>query len=192
MPVIGLMKKVKTQILSLNNHPVNDLDIEKKLHYLNGLALVMNEDDDIADKEKDYLSILINSFGFSNEHIESVIEFAKNPDEKALIEMMNSFDTKDLKYLFLFDCIFLAGLDSGINQHEEVLIGEYAETLSLIDKELNNIYSLYNAIKAKHIFQISILFMNENNFKMEQFQYILDYCHITVPVHFRLLPYKCK
>ena len=149
MSVIGLMKKVKAQILSLNNHPVNDLDIEKKLHYLNGLALVMNEDDDIADKEKDYLSILINSFGLSNEHIESIIEFTKNPDEKALIEMMNSFDTKDLKYLFIFDCIFLAGLDSGINKQEEILISEYAETLSLTDKELHNIYSLYMRLRQR-------------------------------------------
>jgi len=61
MAVLDLIKKVKVQTLSFEKHPCRDLDMETKVHYLNALALIANEDGKIVEKENEYLTILINS-----------------------------------------------------------------------------------------------------------------------------------
>ena len=58
----GILQKVKVQTLSFEKHPCRELDQEMMMHYLNGLALIASADENICEKEKEYLEILINSF----------------------------------------------------------------------------------------------------------------------------------
>ena len=69
MAILDLLKKEQknSNILTFKKHPYVELDLESKIHYLNGLALVMNEDDNIHESEKEYLSILINTFNLDPE-----------------------------------------------------------------------------------------------------------------------------
>ena len=180
MSALDLIKKAKTQVTKFEKHPAKDMEIEKKLHYLNGLALVMNEDDDISDKEKDYISILINSFELSNEHIDSVIEFAKNPDANAVIDMLGSFEGTDIKNTFLLDCIILAGRDGEIDNKEKTIISEYKEALSISNEEIENYYVLYDLILKNDISGINELLLQKKTLKVELFQYILDYNNLDI------------
>ena len=107
MPVIknkilaSMLRKVKTETLSFEKHPCRELDQEMMMHYLNGLALIASADENICEKEKEYLEILINSFGLSEEILETVVNFAENPDEDLIQDMMVAFTTKDIKYNFM-------------------------------------------------------------------------------------------
>ncbi|MDQ6963034.1 MAG: hypothetical protein Q9M28_11015, partial [Mariprofundaceae bacterium] len=115
MSVLNLLKKVKVQTLSFEKHPCRELEQEQMIHYLNGLVLITHEDGSVCDKEREYLSILINSFGLSEDMLETFINFAENPDEKMILDMMQSFATRDIKYNFMVDAMMIANIDGAFD-----------------------------------------------------------------------------
>jgi len=90
----GGMGNLMKQAQQMPNHPCKDMNLESKIHYLNGLVLVANEDDSISTNEKKYLSMLIDSFGLDKDMIEDFIIFAKNPEmSKAQEESQNRMNS---------------------------------------------------------------------------------------------------
>lgn len=183
MSVLNLIKKVKVQTLSFEKHPCRELEQEQMIHYLNGLALITNEDEKICDKEQEYLSILINSFGLSEDMLETFIDFAQNPDEKLILDMMQSFMSKDIKYNFMIDAMMIASIDGNVHENEKALINEYFEMFKITkdeEKDLRDIYKMFykqdgNALfryfGKQHIDDVFII-------KKELFQYLIDYYKI--------------
>ena len=185
MSALSLLKKVKIQTLSFEKHPCRELDQELMIHYLNGLALVANEDEDISEKEKEYLSILINSFGLSEDMLETFINFAENPDEKSILDMMQSFMNRDIKYNFMVDAMMIATLDDALNEKEEALINEYFEMFKLTKdeaKDLRYIYEMFYKQDGNALFRYFGKQRDDNIFiiKKELFHYLLDYYKIVV------------
>ena len=180
MSALSLLKKIKVQTLSFEKHPCRELDQEQMVHYLNGLALVTNEDETVCDKEKEYLSILINSFGLSEEMLETFVDFAENPDEKLLLDMMQSFMTKEIKYNLIIDAMMIASIDGNFDEKEKALINEYFEMFKISKKEAEDLRYIYEMFYAQDGNALFRYFKRNEYMKVELFQYLLDYYKIDM------------
>lgn len=178
MNALNLLKKVKIQTLSFEKHPCKDLDIDSKIHYLNGLSLLTNIDENIDEKEQEYLTILITSFGLERSQLEEFLEFAKNPDEEMILQMMEAFMSKDIKYNFLIDAMLIASVDKNYDENEKAVVEQYFEMLKISHKEqkdLKHIYKLFYTQDGNGLFRY---FTRNNYIKKERFEYLLDYFKI--------------
>ena len=178
MPVLDLIKKVKTQTLSFEKHPCRELEEEMKMHYLNGLSLVMNVDADIHAKETEYLSILINSFGLNEDLLDTFIAFAKNPDEKSVLDMMQAFATKTIKYNFMIDAMMIAIVDGKFVDEEHTLIGEYLQMFKMTETESENLRALYKMFHTQDGNGLYRYFRSSEKMFVDNFQYLIDYYKI--------------
>ena len=180
MSALDLLKKVKIQTLSFEKHPCRELDQEQMIHYLNGLALISKEDGNICEKEKEYLSILINSFGLSEDMLETFINFAENPDEKLILDMMQSFMTKDIKYNFMIDAMMIASVDRNFDDSEKAVIEQYFEMLKITKDEEKDLKYLYEIFYTQNGNALYRYFKRNEYMKVELFQYLLDYYQINM------------
>jgi len=180
MSVLSLLKKVKVQTLSFEKHPCRELDQEVMVHYLNGLALITNEDETVCEKEKEYLSILINSFGLSEDMLETFVNFAENPDEKLILDMMQSFATKDIKYNFMVDAMMIASIDGEYDESEEAIIEQYFEMFKITKKEAEDLRYIYEMFYTQNGNALYRYFKRNEYMNVELFQYLLDYYKIDM------------
>jgi uncharacterized tellurite resistance protein B-like protein len=180
MAVLDLIKKVKVQTLSFEKHPCRDLDMETKVHYLNALALVANEDGNIVEKEIEYLTILINSFELDPDTLNEYTEFAKNPDEARLVEMMDAFGTKDIKYNLMVDAMMLAQRDGEFVESEKALIEQYFEMFKISEQEAKDLKFLFKSFYNQDGNALYRYFKRNEYIKVELFQYLLDYYQIDM------------
>ena len=180
MAVLDLIKKVKVQTLSFEKHPCRDLDMETKVHYLNALALIANEDGEIVEKEKEYLTMLINSFGLSEDSLNEYIEFAKNPDESGLVEMMNAFGTKDIKYNLMVDAMILAQRDGEFCESEKALMEQYFEMFKISAKEEKDLKYIFELFYAQDARALARYFNRNRMIKQSLFNYLLEYYKIDL------------
>jgi len=178
MAVLDLIKKVKVQTLSFEKHPCRDLDMETKVHYLNALALIANEDGAIDEKEEEYLTILINSFDLSEDTLSECIEFAKNPDESQLVEMMDAFGTKDLKYNLILDAMLIAQRDGTFSDTEKALIEQYFEMFKISEKEAEDLKYIFEMFHAQDGNRLYRYFTRIAYIKKELFEYLFKYYKI--------------
>ncbi|MDQ6962319.1 MAG: hypothetical protein Q9M28_07270, partial [Mariprofundaceae bacterium] len=144
-----------------------------------------NEDDSVCEKEKEYLSILINSFGLSEDMLETFINFAENPDEKMILDMMQSFATKDIKYNFMVEAMMIASIDGVFDDAENAIIEQYFEMFKItVDeaKDLRYIYEMFYKQDGNALFRY--FGKKDKNtihiIKPELFQYLLDYYKIDM------------
>jgi uncharacterized tellurite resistance protein B-like protein len=185
MSALDLLKKVKVQTLSFEKHPCRDLDQEIMVHYLNGLALITNEDEGVCEKEREYLSILINSFGLSEETLETFVNFAENPDEKRILDMMQAFATKDIKYNFMIDAMMIASIDDNFDESEKAILEQYFEMFKITKDEEKDLRYLYEMFYTQNGNALYRYFKKEDKnkpykIKEELFKYLLDYYKIDM------------
>jgi len=185
MSALSLIKKVKVQTLSFEKHPCRELEQEQMIHYLNGLALITNEDETVCEKEREYLSILINSFGLSEDMLETFVNFAENPDEKLILDMMQSFATKDIKYVFMVDAMMIASVDGNFDENEEALINEYFEMFKITPDEAKDLRYIYEMFYTQDGNTLYRYFGKQDKYdtfliKKELFQYLIDYYKIDM------------
>ena len=180
MSVLSLLKKVKVEILSFEKHPCRELDQEMMIHYLNGLALITNEDETLCEKKTEYLSIIINSFGLSENMLETFVNFAENPDEKLILDMMQSFATKDIKYNLMVDAMMIANIDGNFKACEKAIIEQYFEMFKITKKEAEDLKYIYEMFYAQNGNALYRYFKRNEYMKVELFQYLLDYYKIDM------------
>ncbi len=180
MAILDLLKKEQknSNILTFKKHPYVELDLESKIHYLNGLALVMNEDDNIHESEKEYLSILINTFNLAPEQFEDILEFAINPQQDMILEMFEHFNTDEMKYLFLLDCMMIAHSDGDFSKPETDLIKQYISMLNLEEDLYTEIKNISLAIITKHSDLLKELITASNSIKVDLIQHFIDFYKI--------------
>ena len=169
--ILERMKQVKKgrdevySKINISNHPVSQESIELKMHYLNGLALMMNVDDDISGIEKDFFVSLIETFELSDSVIADFLKFAEEPENEQIIELLEELSKSDIvKFSFIIDNYIIANRDGKFEKEEEELIVQYFELLNFETDEIE----LISRFKEKSLES----FKYEEEFK--EFQIILS------------------
>ena len=178
--IAALLKKSKKEKLIFNNHPCKDLDLESKINYLNGLSLIMNEDNDINQKEKDYLLSLIHTFNFEKEQLDDLIDFAKDPDEETVLNIFKSFNTNLIKNSFLLDSMLIAYSDGRLCDKETELIKLYSSFLELDENVYSHLEKLSYAINNKDVESIKELLKENSYVTLESILHYLDFFKIDI------------
>ena len=185
MAVLDLIKKAKVKVLSFEKHPCSGLDMEIKVHYLNGLALLAYEDGAINEEEKEYLTTLLISFDMDEEILRDSLEFAKNPNEESIIEMIKLFSNEDTKFNFMMDCMVLMQKDNRGDEAKKNLLKEYFEMFkinSATKEELVKVYEMFESRDGKALFRYfkktKANHYYNNMFDKKLFEYLLDYYNI--------------
>ena len=131
-------KEKKIEEERISKHPLVNEDIDSKIHYLNGLALVMNVDNEISEDEKCYFEHLISVINLPSSVLEDFITFANEPNQEQIVELLESIKAKqDIKFCFIYDCYIIAMNDGKILEEEEELLELYFEMLHFKDYEIS-------------------------------------------------------
>lgn len=184
MSVLGLLKKIELETKIFEKHPCRELDLETKIHYLNGLALLAKEDGDICEKEKEYLSILINTFGLSEDQLEDLIDFAQNPEQETVLEIIEMLKNNEAKYPFIVDSMILAQSDGDFNNQEKDLIQEYAKMMEIsqeVMKEFEEYLQLFTSNDEKALYEK----LRTSNVKKESIEHCFEYFDIDADLNFQ-------
>jgi len=176
MDLMEMLQKVTNEALSFENHPCVELDEDIKIQYLNALTVIANIDDGEISKNKiEYLEILINSFGLSDDILDSFIEFAKSPDKDSIVEMILAFNTKDIKYNLIIDSLVIANRDDNYSDNAKDIINQYFIMLKLSQKEKEDLENIFKMINDKDETALAKYSLKKS---IEQFDYILEYYDI--------------
>ncbi len=191
MGILGLLKKIEIEKESeiFEKHPCRELDTESKVHYLNGIALVMNEDNDVSETEKKYLGTLVNSFELDSKYINESIEFAEEPDEKSVMEMLKAFSSNEVKYSFIIDCMMVANADGDFSDEEAKLIEQFFDLYD-ISSSMGLLTTLFGNFKTKDTEALAIFFQDNPQIDMSRVFYIFVFLDIKISVMKRKELYK--
>jgi len=108
------------------------------------------------------------------------IEFAKNPDESQLVEMMNAFATKDIKYNLMVDAMILAQRDGEFHESETALIEQYFEMFKISEKEAEDLKHIFEMFHAQDARALARYFNRNRLIKQSLFIYLLEYYKIDL------------
>ncbi len=179
MGLLGLLKQAKVKVLTFGKHPCNELDEEMKIHYLNGLALIANEDSE-REKADRYLASINHSFGFTPDMTEVFKDFATNPDEQAILDMIQAFEIKDIKYNFIIDAMMIAGIDENFCDNKKAVVEQYCEMLKITKKEAEDLEYIYEMFYVQDARALSRYFSRNKTIKQSLFTYLLEYYKIDL------------
>ena len=162
---------------AFENHPIAQQGIEGQLLYLQGLALVMNADNDIHETEVEYLQILINSFSLDSSVLNDVIDFAKVPDKTTIQAFVEYYRRKPLAQLFLFDALMMTRRDNQVHEKEMPLVNAMATQLGILKGTQQDIFDLFCHIKNRN-WQESALYFSCHLLNPDHFKHLLEYHEI--------------
>ncbi|WP_350587223.1 biotin/lipoyl-containing protein [Pseudoalteromonas sp. 3-MNA-CIBAN-0064] len=162
---------------AFENHPIAQQGIEGQLLYLQGLALVMNADNDIHETEVEYLQILINSFSLDSSVLDDVIDFAKVPDKATIQAFVAYYRRKPLAQLFLFDALTMTRRNNQVHEKEMLLVNAMATQLEILKGTQQDILDLFCHIKNRN-WQESALYFSCHLLNPDHFKHLLDYHRI--------------
>ena len=163
--------------IAFENHPIAQQGIEGQLLYLQGLALVMNADNDIHETEVEYLQILINSFSLDSSVLDDVIDFAKAPDKVTIQAFVAYYRRKPLAQLFLFDALMMTRRDNQVHEKEMPLVNAIAQQLEILKGTQQDIFDLFCHIKNRN-WQESALYFSSHLLNLDHFKHLLAYHEI--------------
>ncbi|MDQ6962930.1 MAG: hypothetical protein Q9M28_10480, partial [Mariprofundaceae bacterium] len=113
------------------------------------------------------------------------INFAENPDEKMILDMMQSFATRDIKYNFMVDAMMIANIDGAFDDAKHAIITQYFEMFKITkaeEQDLRYIYEMFDRQDGNALFRY--FGKKDKNtihiIKPELFQYLLDYYKIDM------------
>ncbi|WP_421420095.1 hypothetical protein ACN9JF_19140 (plasmid) [Pseudoalteromonas lipolytica] len=159
---------------AFENHPIAQQGIEGQLLYLQGLALVMNADNNIHETEVEYLQILINSFSLDNSVLDDVVGFAKAPDKVNIQAFVNYYRRKPLAQLFLFDALMMTRRDNQVHEKEMPLVNAIATQLEILKGTQQDIFDLFCHIKNRN-WKESALYFSSHLLNPDYFKHLLAY-----------------
>lgn len=147
--ILEMVKKVN-QVNYVLNHPVAKESLETKIHYLNGLALMMNVDDDIHETEKNFLSSMIKTFELDGSILDQLVTFAEAPNEEAIDELFKEISgDKIVRYNFMIDAVILSEKDSTVHKNEKELLNIFFEKLDFSKKEIDQLDELMKVLRKE-------------------------------------------
>ncbi|ERP30741.1 TerB family tellurite resistance protein [Chitinivibrio alkaliphilus] len=147
---MGTIKNQPEINILAEKHPLLKADLTMKHFYLNGLALLMSVDDEIDEKEKEYISNLIQAFDMGDDIINEMVEFAENPNPDVVKEMLGEINADPLmKKTFVVDCMMLAEKDGTLHENEKKFINTMYETFSFSEDEKSVLKKIAETVKNK-------------------------------------------
>ncbi|MBY7663046.1 TerB family tellurite resistance protein [Vibrio atlanticus] len=179
MNILNLIKEAAKENTAFENHAAKDLPLEDRLLYLQGLALVMNADDEIHIEEKEYLLILIKSFDLDESILESCTDFASQPDKSTIQSILKCFKRKPIAQLFLFDALMISYRDGDISEQEKEVIDELAFQFEVAKGIYQDIFDLFCYIKNRN-WQDATLYFSINLLNPDHFNHIFNYYDISL------------
>jgi uncharacterized tellurite resistance protein B-like protein len=174
MDILSIIEEATREANSFENHPVKTLSLEEQLLYLQGLALVMNADQEIHEDEKEYLRILIKSFEMDQSSLDALVEFAQQPDKDTVQEFFRVFRRKPISQLFLFDALMMTRRDNKVCEREKAVVDKMAEQLEILKGTQKDIYDLFCHIKNRD-WRESALYFSSHLLNPDHFKHLLDY-----------------
>ncbi len=124
----------------IKNHPVIKENIETKMHYLNGLALMMNVDDKISEPKKAVLASILDVFEMPEFVINDFIAFAKESENEPIVNLLEELTKSEMaKITFMIDNFIMANLSGKETNNETELIDFFFEMLLFNKIEINSI-----------------------------------------------------
>ena len=125
--ILNMANRAKDN-LNLRKHPLVQQDLEMKIGYLRGVALMMNVDEDIHELEKSYLAALVEAFGLDDSILVDVlIPFAQNPETEVFTLLMDEIKKRtEIKDFFMVDSILMAKKDGKLHKNEISLLKNYS------------------------------------------------------------------
>ena len=176
MDILEQLRDIKSVVMTYEDHPVNEMDLEFKLHYINGVAIMMNVDGEIVEQELSYLKRLINSFDLPIERLDELIEFSKNRSNNAVIELLNAIsESGDIKLVFMFDCLSLANSDGKFHKNENEMIQLYREMLKVDKNIMSFIENLEETTRQENHNALCGLFLNGDSDLVIIFDYLRSF-----------------
>ncbi|QYJ85856.1 TerB family tellurite resistance protein [Shewanella mesophila] len=177
LDIFDIIEDATRENNSFENHPINEYSLEEQLLYLQGLALVMNADNDIHEDEKEYLRILIKSFDMDQSSLEALVEFAISPDKDTVQAFFKTFRRKPIAQLFLFDALMMTRRDNQVHDKETRVVDKIAEQLEILKGTQRDIYDLFCHIKNKD-WNESALYFSSQLLNPEHFKHLLNYFEV--------------
>jgi len=175
--ILSVINEATTEANAFEGHPAKELSLEERILYLQGLSLVMNADSDIHNDEKEYLRILIKSFEIDESMLESVVDFAQNPDKDTIQAFFRTFRRRPIAQLFLFDALMMAYRDGELSDKEKAVVDAIASQLEVLKGTYQDIYDLFCHITNKN-WQESALYFSSYLLNPEHFKHLLDYYEV--------------
>lgn len=177
--ILDMVKKVE-KVDFIPNHPVLKENLETKIHYLNGLALMMNVDEEIHESEKNFLSSLIKSFELDASMLKQFVDFAEKPDNDAVNEFFKTLsDNDNVKQIFMMDAILLTEKDGKVHEKEKELLDVYFNKFSFTKKQINNFRKLAKILLNQNLDE-AVKFYNQNARFYEKYDFLFQFNEIDV------------
>jgi len=174
MDILDFLEDATKEADSFEHHPIKDFSLEDQLLYLQGLAIVMNADGAVHEDEKEYLRILIKSFGMDESSLESLVEFANRPDKDTIQAFFRTYRRKPIAQLFLFDALMMTRRDDEVHDKEIAVVNKMADQLEILKGTQKDIYDLFCFIKNKN-WEESALYFSSHLLNPDHFKHLLDY-----------------
>ena len=130
------------------NHPVAHKNLELKIHYLNGLALMMNVEHKIANAERDFFISLMEAFELEKSILDNFIDFAKEPENEQIAELLEEIKKDNfIKFAFMIDNYRIAYKDGKFSDEEKELLEIFFDMLEFTKKEIDKINVCFKKIQ---------------------------------------------
>jgi hypothetical protein len=95
-----------------------------------------------------------------------------------ILEMFEHFNTDEMKYLFLLDCMMIAHSDGDFSKPETDLIKQYILMLNLNEDLFNEIKNISIAIINRDADLLKELITASNSIKIDLIQHFIDFYKI--------------
>ena len=154
---LAASKKLESYV----GHPFSAASIEDKMLYLQSLAVVMNVDETIDEEEKQYITILINSFELDSNLLETIVEFSNYPDPENVKDFLTKFVNHEILPVFLFDALNMIHRDGVLDETEKTLVTGLCKQLKIDESIEQKVELFFNAINTQNFDQAArYLFLN--------------------------------
>ncbi|MGK0269448.1 MAG: putative tellurite resistance protein B-like protein [Cocleimonas sp.] len=174
LDILSAFTEATQEADAFENHPMAEHNLEEQLLYLQGLAMVMNVDNDIHETELEYLRILIKSFGLDGSITNDCVKFAQAPDKDSIQAFVRCFRRKPIAQLFLFDALMMTRRDGKVHDKEMALVNAMASQLEILKGTQQDIFDLFCHIKNRN-WQESTLYFSSHLLNPDHFKHLLAY-----------------
>ncbi|MFO7735347.1 MAG: TerB family tellurite resistance protein [bacterium] len=169
--ILSMINKSK-EVVSLAAHPISQAELEMKMHYFNGLALLMNVDAEMHDKEKDYIAAMLKAADFDDDKLKELEKFAESPDSDKVTELISEIKkTPEIRNMFMVDIMLLAEKDGEFHEKEKEFIENMFEAFHYPKKEKALLKELVDILKTENEAK-SIAFYNGHKETYDTFSWL--------------------
>ncbi len=176
MPIGNKIDNFEEQIKIIKNHPLAKENFEVQIAYLDGIALMMNEDSDINEKELDFLKLMIRSLNINEAACNDFIAFAENPDDERVMDSFKILqDTPNMKLLFMIDSIIMANKDNIVKKEEGNLIDKYAKLLNIDSDTKLDLQIIVNNLIKKNGAELAKIIEDCKSISKNDIQFLISF-----------------